>query len=131
KLCPRSLSRRAAFFTTANASGKISSSFFHCSCRSGIFEISSAQLAVFARNSSSDKLLNCSSNSLVRRTIGINRLSSRWFFEPKIFFKIQPTISRVISDRFDHLSFRAQMPVRLGPRNLSLLDSPLQLHSGG
>ena len=33
--------------------------------------------AVFARNSSSDKLLNCSSNSLIRRTVGIRRLSSR------------------------------------------------------
>src|SRR6266404_1720104 len=64
-------------FTTANASGKISSSFFHWSCSSGIFEISSFQAAVFARSSSSDKPLNCSSSSLIRRTIGDSRLSSR------------------------------------------------------
>jgi hypothetical protein len=70
-------SRRAAFFTTANASGKISSSFFHCSSSCGIFETSSAQAAVLPRNSSSDKLLNCSSSSLIRRTVGESRLSSR------------------------------------------------------
>jgi len=37
----------------------------------------SMQAAVFARKSSSDKLLNCSSNSLIRRTIGIRRFNSR------------------------------------------------------
>ncbi len=35
KVCWRSVRRRAAFFTTANASGRISSSFAHCSARSG------------------------------------------------------------------------------------------------
>jgi hypothetical protein len=43
---------------------------------------------------------------LIRRTIGIRRFSSRWFFDPKIFFKIHPTISILLSARFGHLSFR-------------------------
>jgi hypothetical protein len=42
---------------------------------------------------------------LIRRTVGANRLSSRWFFEPTIFFKIQPTMSFPVSTRFGHLSF--------------------------
>src|SRR5438876_8057991 len=127
KLCRRYFSRRAAFFTTANASGKISSSFFHCSSSSGILDTSSFHAAVFARNSSSDKLLNCSSSSLIRCTIGIRRLSSRWFFEPKIFFKIQPTISRVISTTSGDLSFASPpLSFRAKSRNLSLLDSGLQ-----
>src|SRR6266478_1109685 len=128
KVCCRSFSRRAAFFTTANASGKISSSRFHWSSSSGILASSSFQTAVLARNSSSDKLLNCSSNSLTRRTIGIRRLSSRWFFDPKIFFKIHPTISILLSARFGHLSFRVSiLSCRAESLRLSLLEKRKQL----
>jgi hypothetical protein len=44
---------------------------------------------------------------LIRRTIGASRLSSRRFFEPRIFFKIQPTISHLISARFGHYQLLA------------------------
>src|SRR6266481_4627997 len=39
----------------------------------------------------------------------MRRLSSRWFFDPKIFFKIQPTISWLISARFRHYQLLAPM----------------------
>ena len=83
-------SRRQAFFTTAKASGRISSSRRASSSLSWILEISSFQAAVFWRKTSSETFCNSASKALMRATRGRSRLTSRSFLEPMNFFTIYP-----------------------------------------
>ncbi len=55
--------------------------------------------------SSSLSDLNCSSNSLMRATIGRRRLTSRWFFDPRIFLDEPIDHGRGGTDRMERGPF--------------------------
>src|SRR5262249_22781141 len=77
-------SGRISFNRRANPSG------------SSIWESSAFQLALFSRNCSSLSPWYSCSSRLICSTIGRSRRTSRWFFEPRAFLIIQPTITTIL-----------------------------------
>jgi hypothetical protein len=88
--------RRAAFFTTANASGRTSFTRRASSSLSVILESSSFHAAVFWRRTSADSFCSAASIRLISSTLTRMRLTSRSFLEPTIFLRINPIMRKVL-----------------------------------